>query len=553
MLAAIQQRCPALLPMVAWAYGRHSRLLLERAEAVVLSQSGVRQGDPLGHLLSALTLQGPLKMVAELNQARPLAYADDTFLQGAPEPTIRAYQALTALAAPLGLHAQLTKCKVDSEDAAAASAVADHIELQHDPEGLLEAGTSIGTPAFQSTRADACANHTCQLMEELQALSLAAQDRWLLLNGSLQRRVTHLPRGCPWQHVGHAVQRAESKAVDGVFALLGLPRVDGPLTEQVTLPHRHGRLGLSHTSPTDGVAAYLAMHSGPEAFRPFHGPSSDVLRPQWEALHDGARDLWRADAREAGPDSLGTIAAAQSAITRRSAQFRAEALMDSYDLSTDGGKRARARLLSCACRPASAWLVTLPLSRALELKSGEVQTGLRHRLGLTMLPPNAPAVQCCCGAALRHTDFDHAMRCSALSSQLTLRHDFLKGILRRAVHWAGIASTLEPAFRHLPGLAAGAGTSADGSPIRVEADGDVLLTMPQGIAIADVSIIHPTSLNTLSRAAYTAGVAASHRDRAETNGQCQSGAQWLQLCTLLGGVLWALGPTGNDALAFVRG
>jgi hypothetical protein len=37
--------------------------------------------------------------------------------------------------------------------------------------------------------------------------------------------------------------------------------------------------------------------------------------------------------------------------------------------------------------------------------------------------------------------------------------------------------------------------------------------MPQGIAIADVSIINPTSLNTLSRAAATAGAAASHRDR----------------------------------------
>jgi hypothetical protein len=440
--------------------------------------------------------------------------------------------------------------------------VADHLELQHAPEGLLAAGTPIGTPAFQSARADACADHTCQLMEELQALPLATQNRWLLLHGSCQRQVAHLPRGYPWQHVGHAAQRAESKAVDGVFALMGLPRVDGPLTEQITLPHRHGGLGMSHTSPTDGVAAYLAgaatahraMRRGPEAFRPFHGPSGDVLRPQWEAVHDGARYLWRSrtmgtryahqisDAREASPDSLGTMAAAQSAISRRSAQFCGDALMDSYGPSTDGGKCGRARLLSCACRPASAWLVALPLSRALELKSGEVQTGLRHRLdlGLTMLPPNAPAVQCCCGAALRHTDFDHAMHCSALPPQLTLRHDILKGILRRAVHRV---STLEPALRRLPGLAAGAGTSADGSPIRVEARGDVLLAMPQGIAIADVSIIHPTSLNTLSLVAATA----------EANGLCQSGAQWLQLCTLLGGILWALGPAGNDALAFVRG
>jgi hypothetical protein len=49
---------------------------------------------------------------------------------------------------------------------------------------------------------------------------------WLLLHDSLQRRVAHLPRGCPWQRVGHAIQRAESKAVDGVFALLGRMRID---------------------------------------------------------------------------------------------------------------------------------------------------------------------------------------------------------------------------------------------------------------------------------------------------------------------------------------
>jgi hypothetical protein len=261
------------------------------------------------------------------------------------------------------------------------------------------------------------------------------------------------------------------------------------------------------------------MLCSPEAFRPFHGPSGDVLRPQWEALHDGARDLWRPDAREAGPDSLGTIAAGQSANSRWSVQFRA--LMDSYDPSTDGGKRARARLLSCAPGPAGLLVIIIinkapRLGWSLSRSRGEVQSSLRHCLGLTMLPPNAPAVQCCCGAALRHTDFDHAMRCSALAPQLKPHHDILKRILRRAVHWEGIASggsTLEPALRRLPGLAAGDGTSADGSPIRVEARGNVLLAMPQGITIADVSIIHPTSLNTLSRAAATAGAAASHRDR----------------------------------------
>jgi hypothetical protein len=94
-----------------------------------------------------------------------------------------------------------------------------------------------------------------------------------------------------------------------------------------------------------------------------------------------------------------------------------------------------------------------------------------------------------------------------------LRHDILKGILRCAVHWAGIASTLEPTLRQLPGLAAGAGTSIEGSAIRPEARGDILLALPQGISITDISVIHPFSLNIISRAASTAGAAASHRDQ----------------------------------------
>jgi hypothetical protein len=124
-----------------------------------------------------------------------------------------------------------------------------------------------------------------------------------------------------------------------------------------------------------------------------------------------------------------------------------------------------------------------------------------------VLPPNAPDVQCGCGVTLRRMDADHGMRCSALAAQTTLRHDILKGILRRAVHRAGIASTLEPALRRLPGLTDGPGTSADGSPSRPGARGDILMAMPQGIAIADVSVIHP-----LSAAAASPGAAAARRD-----------------------------------------
>jgi hypothetical protein len=83
-----------------------------------------------------------------MNLARPLAYADDNFLQGAPEPTTQAFHALLTLAGPLGLHPKLDKCAVYSVDTRAAASVASQLGVRHAPDGLLAAGTPVGTPTF---------------------------------------------------------------------------------------------------------------------------------------------------------------------------------------------------------------------------------------------------------------------------------------------------------------------------------------------------------------------------------------------------------------------
>jgi hypothetical protein len=199
------------------------------------------------------------------------------------------------------------------------------------------------------------------------------------------------------------------------------------------------------------------MRGGPEAFRPFDKPSGKVLRPQWEALHRDAGDLWKPKLKEFNPKRLRHIAEAQA---------RFDTLYESYIANSMQGRSAR--LLSCACRPASAWLDTLPCTPALEPKNGKVCTSLRHCLGLSMLPSNAPAGQCDCGATLRPTEADRGMRCPSVVAHTTFRHDILKGILRRVVHRAGMASTQEPAFHRLPGLAGGTGTSATGASTWVD-------------------------------------------------------------------------------------
>jgi hypothetical protein len=309
------------------------------------------------------------------------------------------------------------------------------------------------------------------------------------------------------------------------------------------------------------VYGYI-MRCGPEAFQPYDGPSGEVLRPQWEALHSEAGDLWKPELKEVNPQRLGHIAEAQGVFAQHEARF--DALFESYDANNVQGRSARSRLLSCACRPASAWLGTLPCTPALELKSGEVRTGLRHHL--SMLPSNAPAVQRDCGTTLRPTEADHGMRCPSLAAHTTLRHDILTGILRRVVHRAGIASTQEPALRRLPGLAGGAGTSAS---TRVEARGDILLALPGGITIADISITHPLAIKTLAAAATTAGAAAARRDqqkratysRVEPNGfpfvpfsvesYGRIGQPAMKLLHALGDE--AAGPGGGMGASFVAG
>jgi hypothetical protein len=177
-----------------------------------------------------LTLQEPLEQLAEMGLARPVAFADETFFQGAQAPTMRAFHALTALAAPLGLCAQPVKCSVYSEDDAAAASMVAALDMHHAPDGFLAVGTPVGTPvgttAFEAASAATCADKACTLINRIQALPLADQDRWLLLHGSLQRRVAHLPRGSQWEQVGPAAVRRSTR------------RLRVPSPSQVTPPKK---------------------------------------------------------------------------------------------------------------------------------------------------------------------------------------------------------------------------------------------------------------------------------------------------------------------------
>ena len=69
---------------VTWAYGTHSRLIIDR-DHIIVSQRGVQQGDPLGMTLFCLGIAEALENVRTTNSnVDIISYADDIFLLGNP-------------------------------------------------------------------------------------------------------------------------------------------------------------------------------------------------------------------------------------------------------------------------------------------------------------------------------------------------------------------------------------------------------------------------------------------------------------------------------------
>jgi hypothetical protein len=115
-------------------------------------------------------------------------------------------------------------------------------------DGLLATGLPFGTPQFVSAHAHGCANMARGLIDILNELTLPAQDHWLLLHGCLQQRTAHLLRGAEWDAVGPAVTAVEDRVLVSAFTVMDRAWRDAAIQEQMTLPQRHGGLGLQCTS-----------------------------------------------------------------------------------------------------------------------------------------------------------------------------------------------------------------------------------------------------------------------------------------------------------------
>jgi hypothetical protein len=256
---ALQQAvAPRLLPSAAWTYRSHGPLVVWGASAdapPLASQSGVRQGDPCGPLLFALALQGPFERVRDaFPDVRVVAYANDVHLQSPPEAATEAFRLLVTATAPSGFTPSLPKCVAFAQPAATGLAVAFALCIARRPEGLVAAGTPLGSDAFVEADARFRAETVANLVTALASLALGRQDKFLLLRSSLQARLTHLTRITPWSRLSPHVAVAERRVLLAALDLVEHPppadTQSDPVVARLALPLRSGGFCLWLTTPS---------------------------------------------------------------------------------------------------------------------------------------------------------------------------------------------------------------------------------------------------------------------------------------------------------------
>ena len=566
LLAAVKADAPQLLPFVQWAYGAPSDLHVVGApeDAPALqSQVGVRQGDPLGPLLFALTLQQPLRrMQAAAPAASVASYLDDVYAVGRVPHVRAAYQSITGPRGgpSVGLEAQPPKCAVHGGPHAGAEAFAREMQLQHKPDGIVVVGSPTGSPAFVEAHVLARAEEVVQQVDKLMALPLAAQSQFAILHASLSKRMAHLQRTVPWHQLAAGTRRVEQAllgAAAAVFRLEGAGGVVagpagarapvGPALEQLTLATRHGGFGLRAASATEAGGALLAgaakaqraMSEGPSACQPFKGAARERLLATWRAVFDdvsvacgwdaGARDLPEPFVRDVLPGTQGVVARAVA--DREGAKF-----LESFDQATDVGRRHAARVRSAACGPAAAWLLAAPCSPTLRLSNEDFVAAGRHRLGLG-LGARASRPPCLCGAGSA-TAFDHAMVCDTGKRWWHFRHNLIASAFRRVIRRAGCASSAEPHYSRVVGAAAGGRR------------GDICAIMPLGdCVLLDVVVVHAAQQRYVKDAAAAPGVAAAGAEGDKRRGLPAAGSD--NAFEFVPLAVETYGRLGKAALAFL--
>ena len=214
MLDAVVETLPGLARFVHMAYSKPGRVILANRRAgadeehfkTFLSKTGVRQGDPLGPLLYALTAATAMLEVQEhyaaKEQEAPIAlmYADDTngLLSAADGDTLKPaadewLQALEAAFLKIGVKLNPSLLSIFSRQNLGFDELDCGIRVERDGTKVL--GVPIGSREYTQAKAEKRLKASYTIMERIPELETATAVKLLRL--CVNQRPTFLARTMP--------------------------------------------------------------------------------------------------------------------------------------------------------------------------------------------------------------------------------------------------------------------------------------------------------------------------------------------------------------------
>jgi hypothetical protein len=512
--------------MVAFGYGQPSLLLMQcddsvdGDEAVMESQTGVRQGDPLAALLFSVAMHGVYEVVAGTVSGGCLAFVDDNHAVGTLEECWAAWTTVQEVLQPLGLGVNAAKCELTcfhqdglnnaGDRAALAAFHAAGMRVNNEAVSILGCVVARNDQAISNalltdpkhSDVHAAAFRRLPLLKRQSAmLALQRLDGVVLTN-----RLRAMP---PSATAGHAAMY-DAQVVAAARRLTGVTVAAGAAyDEQLCSPLAHGGFGLA-SAVRLAPAAYLAgvestlrcspvfaaMWAEPDTAVPLLS-AGRLCASIDDSLHRIAATQTTLSARcepamvnnvsRLGlPDSAATFVQhfrcalpcpIQHSITHRITTLSFIARVCEARKEGKEGVATVARLLALKEPASSLWLQVLPTHPGLTMTDAKWLWAARLRLGMP-----APVVSSQCDACkapnIYTTDSWHALTCVSRSGALiTRRHNSVLDVVAKYCKLIDVAVTINPA----------------GESDVDERRADIEVYLPDRTIVGDVTVSHPST------------------------------------------------------------
>ncbi len=368
----------------------------------------------------------------------------------------------------LNLHIKLRKCKVYSANADLAAQVAHRLGFGPEAvasEGLVVAGTPIGTDDFIATHSHGRVEASKSTISDLLQLSLSCQEKFVLLQQCLQHQNSHLVRNSAWHLIQQPLQNM-TRAVVSAFSIAGIGDLEfrPAHLQQLLLPFKLGGMGLVSFDECRADAAFLsaaslaqaALKDAPARLQPFHEDRSADLWTLFEKVINAFPTACANPQRPKSDIVLHTLPGLQQQVQQVTAKRSWETQLAHFqNLATTCTLRPDkeralmdcSRLRSYACREATAGFRQIPTYHRLQIDNCEWQVSVRAQLGLCMLPTYDTVdgyVRCFCNRVTASATCHHAQSCSTVSTVINNRHQAFVQVWRDILSLAGLPSTREP-------------------------------------------------------------------------------------------------------------